>query len=248
MKPLPITAIFFKFKKILLIFALFSHSACQLAAANNAPHIKVHGLMTDKAIISVNRQHLTLRKGQTINGITLISANSNGAVISVNGKQKLYKMHQNIVEQGYLDSFIGNQKSLSKEQRQLLAGNALIQAKSHIVRIKLITQSENSLDFKVDYFYRGEHGANARLKAIPMFNNLPIDGIAHSYTAINIGRDYAYIKLFSTAQLGRATAIDTILFELQGTEAKDGKYVINRKFYPFSKIWPAPKRQKKLLQ
>jgi aspartyl protease family protein len=68
-----------------------------LAALSSLPatagDIMVLGLFKDKAVLSINGKQRSLAPGQTSpEGVTLISASSNGAVLEVDGKRRSYPL------------------------------------------------------------------------------------------------------------------------------------------------------------
>lgn len=64
--------------------------ASPLAAADN---ILVMGLFKDKAVVNINGKQHSLKLGQTSpEGVTLISANSNAAVLEIGGKRSTYPL------------------------------------------------------------------------------------------------------------------------------------------------------------
>lgn len=61
------------------------------------PSVKVLGLFTDKALLLVNGERKLMRKGESLQGITLISASGRGAIIKLkDGKQKKLGLNQSI--------------------------------------------------------------------------------------------------------------------------------------------------------
>lgn len=75
----------------------FIKIAVILAALGSLPavagDIMVLGLFKDKAVVSINGKQRSLAPGQTSpEGVTLISASSNGAVLEVDGKRRSYAL------------------------------------------------------------------------------------------------------------------------------------------------------------
>lgn len=58
--------------------------------------IKVIGLFTNKVLLEVEGKQKLLSKGETFNGITLISASGRGAVVSIHGKNQKLTLNQSI--------------------------------------------------------------------------------------------------------------------------------------------------------
>lgn len=61
------------------------------------PSVKVLGLFTDKALLLINGERKLMKKGETLQGVTLISASGRGAVVKLrDGKQKRLGLNQSI--------------------------------------------------------------------------------------------------------------------------------------------------------
>lgn len=61
------------------------------------PAVKVLGLFTNKALLLVNGERKLMKKGETVHGVTLISASGRGAVVKLkDGKQKQLGLNQSI--------------------------------------------------------------------------------------------------------------------------------------------------------
>lgn len=71
-----------KFIQKVMSFALLMSSACIVNA-----NIQAVGLMTNMAIIEVDGQRVTLRKGEVKQGVTLLESNSKEALVEYNGKR-----------------------------------------------------------------------------------------------------------------------------------------------------------------
>lgn len=60
-----------------------------LAVAAHAQEVSVVALFQDRAMLSINKaKPRTMRAGETVDGVTLVSADSDGAVISIKGKKQ----------------------------------------------------------------------------------------------------------------------------------------------------------------
>ena len=58
------------------------------------PSVKVLGLFTDKALMLINGERKLLKKGETLDGITLISASGRGALVRFkDGVQQTLSRH-----------------------------------------------------------------------------------------------------------------------------------------------------------
>jgi aspartyl protease family protein len=58
--------------------------------------IKVVGLFTNKVLLEIEGEQKLLSKGETFNGVTLISASARGAVVSIHGEEKKLGLNQSI--------------------------------------------------------------------------------------------------------------------------------------------------------
>jgi aspartyl protease family protein len=65
--------------------------------ASAAPKVAVVGLFKDKAILTIDGKQIVLRAGQTSpEGVTLVSANSEQAVLEIDGTQSAYQLGTHI--------------------------------------------------------------------------------------------------------------------------------------------------------
>ena len=81
---------------LLCLLFLLSLASTALAEQKTAQKIKVMALFTDKAMISVDGSQKLISKGQTFNGIKLISADSDFAVLEVQGARLRYPLGSEI--------------------------------------------------------------------------------------------------------------------------------------------------------
>ncbi len=79
-------------KRILII--LFSYFLlCIQGAANAVEKLEVQGLFSNKAVLLIDGKRHILAVGETSpEGVKVISANSRGALLEVDGKQKQYNL------------------------------------------------------------------------------------------------------------------------------------------------------------
>ena len=61
-----------------------------------APQIDLEGLMPDAAILLIDGERKMLKKGQTHNGVTLVSAYTNTATLEVDGKQMVLGLSRKV--------------------------------------------------------------------------------------------------------------------------------------------------------
>jgi len=80
-------------KTTLICFLLLLASSAGFAAES----VKVIALFSNKAMLMINGKNIIMKKGDTIKGVTLISANGRGAVVRlVNGTEKKLGINQSI--------------------------------------------------------------------------------------------------------------------------------------------------------
>ncbi|WP_165954329.1 retropepsin-like aspartic protease family protein [Seongchinamella unica] len=68
----------------------------QARAATPNPQIDLEGLMPNAAILLIDGERKLLKKGQSHNGVTLVSAYSNTATIEVNGNQMVLGLSRKV--------------------------------------------------------------------------------------------------------------------------------------------------------
>ncbi len=66
---------------IALVAVLFCHPSWA-----QPPVVEVHGLLKDAAILGVNGQRKLIRVGESLEGVTLVQADSRSATVEINGK------------------------------------------------------------------------------------------------------------------------------------------------------------------
>ncbi len=84
-------------KKILLLISILLGGILFAAANTYASHkIKVMALFTDKAMVMIDGRQRLLKKGKTVQGVTLVSANSEELVLELHGEKKKFKLGSEI--------------------------------------------------------------------------------------------------------------------------------------------------------
>ena len=73
--------------------------------AAHATDVNVIGLFPDRAVVVINKgAPRTMRAGETLEGVKLISADSRGAVVEIDGKRQTLEMGQQVETGGSQDS------------------------------------------------------------------------------------------------------------------------------------------------
>lgn len=84
-------------KKILLLISILLGGILLAAVNAYASHkIKVMALFTDKAMVMIDGRQKLLKKGKTVQGVTLISSDSEAAVLELHGEKKKFKLGSEI--------------------------------------------------------------------------------------------------------------------------------------------------------
>ncbi|MDY6991411.1 MAG: retropepsin-like aspartic protease [Pseudomonadota bacterium] len=83
-------------------FAFFCSSVVIITAFAQEPEITVVGLSQDTAIIVFNDHYHVLHPGETLTGdITLVSADSEKAILEINGQESIHHLSQRISREAY---------------------------------------------------------------------------------------------------------------------------------------------------
>jgi len=83
-------------------FAFLCSSIVVITAFAQEPEITVVGLSQDTAIIAVNDHYHVLHPGQTLTGgITLVSADSEKAILEINGQESIHHLSQRIRREAF---------------------------------------------------------------------------------------------------------------------------------------------------
>lgn len=83
--------------KKIVYFMVAAGAWLTLAPTAHATDVEISALFNGKAMVSINRGNpRVISIGQTVDGVKLISANSNGAVLEINGKKQTLQLGQAI--------------------------------------------------------------------------------------------------------------------------------------------------------
>ncbi|HQN66097.1 MAG TPA: TIGR02281 family clan AA aspartic protease [Methylophilus sp.] len=131
-------------------------SLCVLSAYADT-QVNVVGLFSDKALLMINGVGpQTIRAGQTINGVKLISADSNAATLIIEGKRQVLKMGQGVSAAASKGSEVNAPVNLFADSRGHFYGNLQINGATlkYVVDTGATTVAMNSGDAKyakIDY-------------------------------------------------------------------------------------------------
>lgn len=189
-------------------------------AAHAERKITANALFEGRAVLMVDNEPVYFFKGETRQGITLVDANENRAVIRVGGEERTL----------YLDMGIAEKYAKAKDVEQEL------NARSHVISALLIHQTSNIATFEVEYFFDKASAERATLSAGTMQQNKLTDFWAHTYTVLTPGRNIATITLSMSEKAPESYNSDAIRFDINWVKGAEtgatGTLVI-----PFIKTW-----------
>lgn len=122
-----------------------------------ADTIMVLGLFKDKAVVNINGKQYTLAPGQTSpEGVTLISANSNGAVLEAAGKRTTYPLGSQVNTNFAAPKHIAVQLYPNPQGMYLTVGsingmpvNFLVDTGATLVAMNAVEAKRLGIDFRV---------------------------------------------------------------------------------------------------
>ncbi len=188
--------------------------------AGAEPKITANALFKGRAVLLVDNQPVFFATGETHQGITLVSANENRAVIRIDGEERDL----------YLD------KGVAEKYAKVEGLKEKLDAKSHVIAANLIHQTTNIATFEVEYFYDKDLGERATLSAGTMRENKTTDYWVHSYTVLAPGRNIATITVSMNDKAPASYVSDALRFDINWVKGSEtgstGTLVI-----PFIKTW-----------
>lgn len=168
------------------------------SAAGADNKLTVNGFFGDKAILMVNGEPVIFAVGEKKNGIALLETGRDYALVRVNGKEKTLFIDQatpkNVVD--------------PREYKQ----NST--AKSHIIDIRLLHQTDSAATFAVEYFLNGNEAARAWLTARTQFHDKTTSYWTHTVTPLSPGRYTTTITVGMAADAPDSYLSDAVYFDL----------------------------------
>ena len=198
--------------------------------------ITVNGLIADKAVVKIGGRHHIMRIGQTVQNVSLVSADQYSALLSIDGIEKRFYLQEAKLED-YSDDFIADARQLNDEQAEILASNTLVQADSHIINVQLKQRLDDRVHFRVEYFYNASHGKHATLQARTFSGGKATGFSSHSHTQLEAGRNLVDIVLMMNHKAPASYSSESIKFEISGEKLIEGSRSVTAKYIPFEKVW-----------
>jgi hypothetical protein len=191
-----------------------------LNAESAEKKITANALFTGRAVLLVDNEPVFFSTGETRQGITLVNANENRAIIKVGGEERTL----------YLDKGVADKYSKVEGAKQNQ------DAKSHVISATLVHQTSNIATFEIEYFYNKDLGDRATLSAKTLQQDKPTDYWEHTYTALTAGRNIATISVSMSEKAPASYNSDALRFDInwvKGAESgSTGTLVL-----PFIKTW-----------
>jgi hypothetical protein len=189
-------------------------------SAYGEPKITANALFAGRAVLLVDNEPVFFANGETRQGITLVNANENRAIVRIGGEERTL----------YLDKGVADKYSKAENNKQNR------NAKSHVISAVLMHQTTNIATFEVEYFYNKDLGERATLSAGTLQQNKPTEYWSHTYTALTPGRNITSISISMSEKAPASYNSDAIRFDInwvKGTETgSTGTLII-----PFIKTW-----------
>ena len=194
--------------------------------------ILVKGLTTNRAILLYKGQLMVLKKGQTRQGIKLLDANENRAIIE-NGGQTLYL---------FLDQSIARQYSKPEQRKKQQVEKVLFKQSqyqkyddSRVVALILKQEQHNSIMLELEYYYDGKYGRNADLVLSVINKGRLLNEIKKQYFRLEKGQNKIQLQLDmknSDKMVFYSEAIN-----ISFLARSDKTYVFYSKTIKFEKYW-----------
>jgi hypothetical protein len=160
--------------------------------------LTVNGFFGDKAILTVDGEPVIFAVGEKKNGIALLETGRDYALVRVHGKEKKL----------FIDQAIPKNLVAPREYKQ----NST--AKSHIIDVRLLHQTDSAATFGVEYFYNGNEAERAWLTAKTQFHGKTTSYWTHTVTPLKPGRYTTTITVGMAADAPDSYLSDAVYFDL----------------------------------
>lgn len=225
-----------------LVFAVCVSCVSVIAWANGFDSVTLNGVASGRAVLTIDGQYTVMRQGDTKLGYTLVSVNPNGALVEHKGQRK--RLSMSLSSQG------GNQISsrspkpsapLITNSRPLVnKGTKINQANSHIISVVPVMREEDKTIFRVAYFYNGNYGDHAQLRARTRLKGKDTGFSAHSFVNLEEGRNQVDITVMMSSNAPDAFYSDEVFFDVLGSKPVANSYLVLSQSFPFARQWQKP--------
>lgn len=200
--------------KLLVVLLLLNTSAYA------QPNVTVNGLFAGKAIIKINGVPTMFFEGDKKQGIKLISANEDQAIVEIKGKRHNMR----------LDESIANE--YSKPVKPIAFG----EERNEIGKVELVHQTHNIVTFAVEY-EMSETSTDYQLIAQLMVDKKAVDYASYNYVPLKPGKHLTYITLGIAKTAPAEFESDHILVNFVEMKGKQAAEADNAKIIPLPKRW-----------
>lgn len=163
-----------------------------------ADNLTVNGFFDDKAILTVDGKPTIFTVGESKGGVTLLETGQDYALVRVGGKSKMLFMDQAIPKH-LVDPRAYQQHST---------------AKSHIIDIRLLHQTDNTATFAAEYFFNADEAEYAALTAKTRFRGKNTPYWMHTVTPLKPGRHTTTITVGMAANAPASYMSDAVYFDI----------------------------------
>lgn len=226
--------------KRLVVVMCFSLLSCPAWAVDfNA--VTLNGVTSGRAVLTIDGQYTVINQGDTKQGVTLVDVTPNDVLVSYKGRHK--RLSLSVVSQ--LSSKLSKSGSpvVSNAHPLSSQGTHLNQANSHIISVAPILREPHKTTFRVTYFYNGNYGEHAQLRARVRLKGHDTGFSSHSYVRLDTGRNQADITIMMNRNAPDAFYSDEVFFDVLGSKPVANSYLVLAQSFPFTRQWQKPSKQ-----
>lgn len=205
-----------------------------LPTALQAADLSVHGLTKGSAVLKIDQKYVVLKVGERYQDYQLIGADENAATFKHHGKIIQIPLKNTSLIKRHDQNFIYNAHPNGAQH----TGKNM--ANTHIISSRIKKSGSDSVTFVVDCFYNGKQGQFAQLRAYSLANKRETKFTAHTHTALELGRNQVEITLMMNERAPAQFASQQVRFEIIGSQAINGSYVVSSQDMPLVKTWSRP--------
>lgn len=235
-----------------IIFGLCLSFVVGFAWAGGFDSVTLNGVASGRAVLTIDGRYVVMRQGDTKQGYTLISVSPNGALVAYKGQRK--RLSMSVVSQlsNQLSGQLSKQSNRSPQSGVPAITNAhplasqgtqINQANSHIISVVPVLREEDKTTFRVAYFYNGNYGEHAQLRARTRLKGQDTRFSAHSYVSLEEGRNQVDITVMMNHNAPDTFYSDEVFFDVLGSEPVANSYLVLSKSVPFARRWQRPSKK-----
>lgn len=224
-----------------LFLGLCLSIASVLACAGGFDSVTLNGVASGRAVLTIDGQYMVMREGDTKAGFTLIRVSPNGALVQHKGQRK--RLSLSVASQFSNKSSKQNAPVITNARPLRHQGTRINQANSHIISVVPVMREEDKTTFRVAYFYNGNYGEHAQLRARTRLKGQDTGFSAHSFVSLEQGRNQVDITVMMNQKSPDAFYSDEVFFDVLGSEPVANSYLVLSQSFPFSRQWQKPSKK-----